>query len=124
MIVKALSEGHSVPDVAVALGLTEQAVYRVHAEQAGEPGDFGAPNSDRAVLVSALETMSDAVGFEQMVATLISDIEPTAIAIGGSGDRGRDLTTPDSKTVFMVSIARQWKPKIKADLKKLADHEV
>jgi hypothetical protein len=124
MLVKALSEGHSVPEVAAALGLTEQAVYRIHAEQASELDGSAAPGSERAALVSALETTSDAVGFEQMVATLVRDIEPAAIAIGGSGDRGRDLTTPDSKTVFTVSTARQWKPKIKADLKKLADQGV
>lgn len=99
MISTALDEGNSVADVAEALGLTVQAVYKAQAQQPSEPrGPQGAGADERAVVV-ALEAMTDAVAFEQLVNALIGDVEPAAVPLGGSGDRGRDAADPGSKVI-------------------------
>lgn len=122
MISTALDEGNSVADVAEALGLTVQAVYKAQAQQSTEPrGPQGAGADERAVVV-ALEAMTDAVAFERLVNALIGDVEPTAVPLGGPGDRGRDAADPDSKVIFTISLDKQWKRKVQADLAKIEKH--
>jgi transposase-like protein len=122
MISTALDEGNSVADVAEALGLTVQAVYKAQARRQSEPrGPQGAGADERAVIV-ALEAMTDAVAFEQLVNALIGDVEPAAIPLGGPGDRGRDAADPDSKVIFTISLDKQWKRKVQADLAKIEKH--
>ena len=75
MISTALDEGNSVADVAEALGLTAQAVYKAQGQRQSEPrGPQGAGADERAVVV-ALEAMTDAVAFERLVNALIGEVE-------------------------------------------------
>jgi len=122
MISTALDEGNSVADVAEALGLTVQAVYKIQAHRDRAPqGSQGAGANERAVAV-ALEAMTDAVAFERLVTALIGDIDSAAIPLGGPGDRGRDAADPDSEVIFTISLDRQWKRKVHADLAKIEKH--
>ena len=122
MISTALDEGNSVADVADALGLTVQAVYKVQAQRRREPrGPQGAGADERAVVV-ALEAMTDAIAFERLVSILIGDVDSAAIPLGGPGDRGRDAANPDSEVIFTVSLDKQWKRKVQADLAKIEKH--
>lgn len=120
LIQLALDEGHSVADVADALGLTAQAVYR--AREAQGPGSQRglSQRADTRAIADVLERFSDPRGFEQLVCALIGDIEPAAIPLGGPGDRGRDAAVPDSTTIVTVSLARQWQRKVRADLARIA----
>jgi hypothetical protein len=122
MIGQALDEGHSIPDVAEALDLSQAAIYKIQAAQRQEPrGPQGAGADQRAVVV-ALEQFSDHSRFEELVAALIGDIDPTAIPLGGPGDRGRDAANPDSSTIFTISLERQWRRKVESDLEKIAKY--
>lgn len=122
MISTALDEGNSVEDVAEALGLTVQAIYKVQSERRSEPrGPLAAGSDERAVVV-ALEAMTDAVGFERLVSAVIGDIDPAAIPLGGPGDRGRDAADTDSEVIFTISLDRQWKRKVQADLAKIKEN--
>jgi len=118
LIQQALDEGHSVGDVAEALGLTVQAVYRVREKQGVGSRHLAQPADMRAT-ADALERLSDSAGFERGVCALIGDIDPAAIPLGGPGDRGRDAAVPDGLTIFTVSLARQWQRKVRSDLARI-----
>lgn len=119
MIATALDEGNSVADIAEALGLTVQAIYKVQSQRQTEPrGPQGAGADERAVVV-ALEAMTDYSAFERLVSALIGDIDPAAIPLGGPGDRGRDAADPNSEVIFTISLDKQWKRKVESDLAKI-----
>jgi hypothetical protein len=122
MIGQALGEGHPVEEIAEALGLSEKAVYRIAAESGGDKGG-GLPAGDRAA-ITALDTLTDPAAFERLALTLVRELEPDVVATGGPGDRGMDGSNPDHSTVVVVSIDRQWRRKLKADLEKIAAHGI
>jgi hypothetical protein len=122
LIRQALDEGHSVNDVAEALTLTPQAIYRVQERlQKEEGGQFLGAGADLRATAAALEAFTDAPGFERLVQALIGDLEPAAIPLGGSGDRGRDAANVDSSTIFTISLAQQWQRKVRSDLARIAE---
>ncbi len=66
--------------------------------------------------------MTDAVAFERLVNALIGEVESAAIPLGSPGDRGRDAADPSSKVIFTISLDKQWKRKVQADLAKIERH--
>lgn len=122
MIEAALDEGNSVADIAEALDLSSQAIYKVQAQRRNEPRGVQGAQADQRAVVTALESFTDHIGFEELVYALIGDIDPSAVPLGGPGDRGRDAATIDSSSIFTISLERQWKRKVESDLAKIEKH--
>lgn len=122
LVGRALAEGESVSEVADALGISEQAVYKIQEALASEPPAHTPGSADLRATAAALERMTDHAGFEDLVAVLMDDVESGSIPLGGVADRGRDGTTIDGKTVWTISLAKNWQRKIRKDLQRIVDN--
>jgi hypothetical protein len=122
LIGRALAEGESVSEVAAALGISEQAVYKIQEALESEPPAHTPGTADLRATSAALERMTDHAGFEDLVAVLMDDVEPGSIPLGGVADRGRDGATIDGKAVWTISLAKNWQRKVRQDLKRIVDN--
>lgn len=122
LIGRALAEGESVGEVADALGISEQAVYKIQEALDSEPPAHTPGSADLRATSAALERMTDHAGFEELVAILMDDVEPGSIPLGGVADRGRDGATLDGKAIWTISLAKNWQRKVRQDLKRIVDN--
>jgi hypothetical protein len=122
LIGRALAEGESVTEVADALGISEQAVYKIQEALESEPPAHTPGSADLRATAGAVERMTDHVGFEDLVAVLMDDVEPGSIPLGGVADRGRDGATIDGKAVWTISLAKNWQRKVRKDLQRIVDN--
>jgi hypothetical protein len=119
LISRALAEGESVSEVADALGISEQAVYKIKESLEAEPAAHSPGSADLRATAAALERMTDHAGFEDLVSVLMDDIEPGSIPLGGVADRGRDGATVDGSAVWTISLAKNWQRKVRKDLESI-----
>ncbi len=122
LIGRALAEGEPVGDIAIALGISEQAVYKIQEALESEAPAHTPGSADLRATAAALERMTDHAGFEDLVAVLMDDVEPGSIPLGGVADRGRDGATINGKVIWTISLAKNWQRKIRKDLERIVDN--
>jgi hypothetical protein len=75
-----------------------------------------------------LAELTDDVGFERLVTTLLARTGLNVRPLGGPGDRGRDgvvglyRSKGGEPLAVTISLNKDWKPKIRADLKRIHNH--
>jgi hypothetical protein len=120
LIQRALQEGESAEDVAEALEVSVQSIYKIVERMDESAASRSGGSGDRHATAIAIERFTDPRGFEKLVFDLMGGIEPGSIPLGGVGDSGRDAANAGSTVIWTISLSEQWQRKVRSDFQKIA----
>ena len=124
LIAAAVTQGHSVAEVALHLGLSRQQIHAVldrESRSAAISPEMALATEETA---RALLGMTDHVRFEELVHVLLRDVEPTVRPLGGVGDRARDAVADladGDGAIFSISLEREWTRKIRREIERMEE---